>query len=92
LQEGLEALGLELFAEATHRLPQLTTVRVPSELPSGVSEADVRRMLLERFGIEIGAGAGQLSGQVWRIGCMGHTARPRNVVTLLGAMKEVLER
>jgi alanine-glyoxylate transaminase / serine-glyoxylate transaminase / serine-pyruvate transaminase len=92
LQDGLEALGLELFAEADHRLPQLTTVRVPSALPSGSGEADVRRRLLERFGIEIGAGAGQLAGQVWRIGCMGHTARPRNVVTLLGAMKEVLER
>jgi len=92
LQDGLEALGLELFAQADHRLPQLTTVRVPSALPSGLGEADVRRRLLERFGIEIGAGAGQLAGQVWRIGCMGHTARPRNVVALLGAMKEVLER
>jgi aspartate aminotransferase-like enzyme len=27
---------------------------------------------------------------VWRIGCMGHTARRRNVVTLLGALREVL--
>jgi alanine-glyoxylate transaminase/serine-glyoxylate transaminase/serine-pyruvate transaminase len=43
-----------------------------------------------RYGIEIGAGAGQLAGQVWRIGCMGHTARLRNVLTLLGALEEVL--
>jgi alanine-glyoxylate transaminase / serine-glyoxylate transaminase / serine-pyruvate transaminase len=92
LQDGLEALGLELFAEAAHRLPQLTTVRVPDELPGGLSEADCRKLLLTRYGIEIGAGAGQLVGQVWRIGCMGHTARRRNVVTLLGALAEVLER
>lgn len=92
LQDGLEAMGLELLAPASHRLPQLTTVKVPVDFPSGMGEADVRRILLTRFGIEIGAGAGQLAGQVWRIGCMGHTARPRNVVTLLGAMKEVLER
>jgi alanine-glyoxylate transaminase/serine-glyoxylate transaminase/serine-pyruvate transaminase len=90
LRDGLEQLGLELFAEATHRLPQLTTVRVPATGPAGRSEADCRRLLLERFGIEIGAGAGQLAGQVWRIGCMGHTARRRNVVTLLGALAEVL--
>ena len=44
------------------------------------------------YGIEIGAGAGQLAGQIWRIGCMGHTARRRNVVALLGALKEVLGR
>jgi alanine-glyoxylate transaminase/serine-glyoxylate transaminase/serine-pyruvate transaminase len=92
LQDGLEALGLTLFADAAHRLPQLTTVEVPDSLPSGMSEADCRRLLLTRYGIEIGAGAGKLAGKVWRIGCMGHTARPRNVVTLLGALKEVLDR
>lgn len=92
LQAGLEDLGLELFAEVKHRLPQLTTVRVPADLPSGLNEADCRRLLLERYGIEIGAGAGQLAGQVWRIGCMGHTARRRNVLALLGALTEVLGR
>ena len=44
------------------------------------------------YGIEIGAGAGRLAGQIWRIGCMGHTARRRNVLALLGALKEVLGR
>jgi len=90
LQDGLEKMGLELFAQASNRLPQLTTVRVPANLPAGMTEADCRRQLLMRYGIEIGAGAGQLAGQVWRIGCMGHTARLRNVLTLLGALEEVL--
>jgi alanine-glyoxylate transaminase / serine-glyoxylate transaminase / serine-pyruvate transaminase len=92
LQNGLEDLGLVLFAEKGHRLPQLTTVEVPTDLPDGLTEAGCRHLLLSRYGIEIGAGAGQLAGQVWRIGCMGHTARRRNVVTLLGALKEVLDR
>src|SRR5580698_3025341 len=92
LQDGLEELGLVLFAEKGHRLPQLTTVQVPTDLPDGLTEAGCRQLLLSRYGIEIGAGAGQLAGQVWRIGCMGHTARRRNVVTLLGALKEVLDR
>ena len=92
VQEGLEELGLALFAEPSHRLPQLTTVGVPEDLPSGVTEADCRALLLTRYGIEVGAGAGQLAGKVWRIGCMGHTARLRNVVTLLGALAEVLGR
>jgi alanine-glyoxylate transaminase/serine-glyoxylate transaminase/serine-pyruvate transaminase len=92
LADGLEALGLELFAQASHRLPQLTTVRVPDAFPGGMDEAGCRRLLLERYSIEIGGGAEQLAGQIWRIGCMGHTARRRNVVTLLGALEEVLER
>src|SRR3984957_13037213 len=88
LQDGLGDLGLELLVATDHRLPQLTTVRIPG----AVDEAAVRRSLLSEYGIEIGAGAGQLAGQIWRIGCMGHTARQRNVIALLGALKEVLGR
>ena len=54
--------------------------------------AAVRATLLERYGIEIGGGLGDYAGKVWRIGCMGHTARPRNVTLLLGALREVLGR
>ena len=88
LQEGLEELGLELLVKPDQRLPQLTTVRIPA----GVDDAACRRELLQGYGIEIGAGAGQLAGQIWRIGCMGHTARPRNVLALLAALEEVLGR
>ena len=56
------------------------------------STAAVRRRLLERYGIEIGGGVGPFAGKVWRIGCMGHTARPRNVTLLLAALEEVLAR
>jgi len=92
LQDGLEKLGLVLVAPPRHRLPQLTTVRVPDDLPAAMDEADVRAALLQRYGIEIGAGVGPMAGRVWRIGCMGHTARIRNVELLLGALGEVLGR
>jgi alanine-glyoxylate transaminase / serine-glyoxylate transaminase / serine-pyruvate transaminase len=90
LQDGLEKLGLELVAPAANRLPQLTTVWVPAELPDGRQESDIRRTLLGRYGIEIGAGVGPMAGKVWRIGCMGHTARIRNVELLLGVLGELL--
>jgi alanine-glyoxylate transaminase / serine-glyoxylate transaminase / serine-pyruvate transaminase len=90
LHEGLEALGLRLFASSPdHRLPELTTVWVPEGL-QGAAEAKVRTALLDRYGIEIGGGLGEYAGRVWRIGCMAHTARPRNVTLLLGALREVL--
>ena len=88
LHEGLEKLGLQLFAAEGARLPELTTVVVPG----GVDDAAVRRTLLDRYGIEIGGGVGPLAGKVWRIGCMGHTARPRNVTLLLAALAEILGR
>jgi alanine-glyoxylate transaminase/serine-glyoxylate transaminase/serine-pyruvate transaminase len=86
LQDGLEKRGFELIAPVTNRLPELTTVWVPT----GVDDAFVRRALLERYGIEIGGGVGAMAGKAWRIGCMGHTARLRNVAALLAALDEVV--
>lgn len=88
LQKGLEEMGLELFAAEGHRLPELTTVKVPE----GVDSAVVRGRLLEEYGIEIGSGAGAYAASVWRIGLMGHNARPDNVVLILGALGEILGR
>ena len=91
LQEGLVKRGFELFAHEDHRLPELTSVYVPKDrLPDGLGEADVRNRLLGEYGIEIGGGLGPVSGEIWRIGCMGHTARERNVTLLLGALDEIL--
>lgn len=91
LQDGLRERGFELVAPPEARLPQLTSVWVPeSRLPSGMGEADVRQALLSRYGIEVGGGLGDFAGRWWRIGCMGHTARPRNVALLLAALDEVL--
>jgi len=90
LQDGLEEMGLRLVAPEASRLPQLTTVWVPEGLPGSMGEAEVRSALLGRYGIEIGAGAGPMAGRVWRIGCMGHTARPGNVLLLLAALEEIL--
>jgi len=86
LQEGLEEMGLELWAAKGHRLPELTTVKVPE----GVDSAAVRRYLLERHDIEIGAGAGEFASTVWRIGLMGHNARPDAVLLVLAALRDAL--
>jgi alanine-glyoxylate transaminase/serine-glyoxylate transaminase/serine-pyruvate transaminase len=88
LADGLQELGLELFAAEGHRLPELTTVRVPD----GVDSAAVRKELLERYDLEIGGGVGAYAATVWRIGLMGHNARPDTVALVLAALKEVLGR
>ncbi len=89
LWAGLEAMGLRLHVERPeHRAPPLTTVQVPE----GVDEAQVRQGLLDRHNIEIGAGFGPLQGRVWRIGLMGYSSQPQNVLALLHALEEELRR
>lgn len=84
LRAGLEELGLRYIP--THSLHTLNCVAVPE----GVTEAAVRRRLLEEYGIEIGSGLGQMAGRAWRIGLMGHGATTRNVDLLLAALRHCL--
>lgn len=86
LCDGLEALGLELLVAAEDRLPPLTLVRIPN----GVNDAEVRRRLLERHGLEIGGGLGEFKGRAWRIGLMGASATSRHVELCLSALREAI--
>jgi alanine-glyoxylate transaminase / serine-glyoxylate transaminase / serine-pyruvate transaminase len=85
LQRELVDRGYELFAEEGHRLPQLTAVVAPE----GLDADGARRRLLERHGIEIGGGLGELAGRGWRIGLMGEGATADNVDRVLAALDDV---
>lgn len=86
LQAGLEAMGLVLHADAGYRLPVLTTVRIPD----GVNDGEVRGALLKRNSIEIGGGLGDLRAKVWRIGLMGESSNPGNVLLVLNSLGKIL--
>lgn len=86
LRAGLEAMGLRFLVEQAFRLPQLNTVTIPA----GVDDVTVRSRLLSDYQLEIGAGLGVMSGKVWRIGLMGHSANKKNVLLCLGALDAVL--
>lgn len=86
LRAGLATLGIGCATQPGHELPQLNAVKIPV----GVDDAAVRKALLERFNIEIGAGLGAFRGKVWRIGLMGYSSRPENVVKVLDALEQLL--
>jgi len=86
LRAGLETLGLELVVPEAERLPQLNAVSIPG----GIDDAAVRARLLSQYGLEIGAGLGALAGKVWRIGLMGWSSRPQNVLFCISALGAVL--
>ena len=86
LAAGIAALGLDFLVAKPHRLPQLNAIKVPE----GIDETAVRGRMLERYGVEIGAGVGALKGKIWRIGLMGASADARHVRLCLIALADAL--
>jgi alanine-glyoxylate transaminase/serine-glyoxylate transaminase/serine-pyruvate transaminase len=84
----IEAAGLEMFIpDDARRITNLNTVRVPE----GVDDVAVRKRLIERHGIEIAGGFGQLAGKIFRIGIMGPLATPENVEFFMDAFLDALK-
>ncbi len=86
LAAGLEGLGLRYAVEKENRLPMLNAVFIPQ----GIDDKSVRGQLLNEFGIEIGGGLGPMAGKTWRIGLMGETCQPKNVLLFLAALEKCL--
>jgi alanine-glyoxylate transaminase/serine-glyoxylate transaminase/serine-pyruvate transaminase len=85
--DAMAGLGLSLLPPPAERLWSLNTVQVPD----GVNDADVRKHLLARDNIEVGAGLGPLAGKIFRIGLMGSGATPENVTRLTDALGRALQ-
>lgn len=84
--KGLEDMGLECLVPEEHRLPSLTTVKIPDD----VDGKAVQQYLLSELNIEIAGGLGELGGKVWRVGLMGQNSRRANVMLLLAALKTAI--
>lgn len=86
LVAGVDAMGLTMPVAPADRLPQLNLIQIPD----GVSDAEVRKALLSRHNLEIGAGLSAFAGKAWRIGLMGQSATPSHVLKFLTALEDVL--
>ncbi|MFB6302111.1 MAG: alanine--glyoxylate aminotransferase family protein [Haloferacaceae archaeon] len=87
LVEGIEAMGLSLGVADDCWLPTLNAVAVPD----GVDDGRVIERLMAANDIEIVGGLGALAGDIFRVGCMGYSARPANVAQFVTAFGTVLE-
>ncbi len=79
-------MGLETFGDLRHKMNNVLGVVIPN----GINGDQVRKLMLEDFGIEIGTSFGPLHGKVWRIGTMGYNARKDCVMQTLSALEAVL--
>jgi len=86
LKEGLESMGFEFLVAPEFRLPMLNAIKIPE----GIDDAKVRGRLLNEYNIEIGAGLGEFSGKVWRIGLMGESCTQNHINLLLSALVQIL--
>jgi alanine-glyoxylate transaminase/serine-glyoxylate transaminase/serine-pyruvate transaminase len=77
---------MTLLPPPGERLWSLNAVRVPE----GVNEVAVRKRLLDRHDIEIGAGLATLAGKIWRVGLMGTGATEANVTRVIEALAEAV--
>jgi alanine-glyoxylate transaminase/serine-glyoxylate transaminase/serine-pyruvate transaminase len=79
---AVHAWGLDVLAKnPAEYSPVLTAVL----LPDGKDADALRKVILDRFDMSLGAGLGKVAGKVFRIGHLGHT----NDLTLLGTLAGV---
>ncbi|EPW5278331.1 pyridoxal-phosphate-dependent aminotransferase family protein [Yersinia enterocolitica] len=88
LLAGIQGMGLAVFGDLKHRMNNVLGVVIPA----GIHGEQVRQLMLNDFGIEIGTSFGPLNGKIWRIGTMGYNARKDCVMQTLVALEAVLNR
>ena len=87
IKAGVEAMGAPLNVAEDHWLPTLNPVTVPD----GVDDSAVIDRLMAEHGIEIVGGLGALDGDIFRVGCMGNSARPQKALKFVSAFGNVLQ-
>ncbi len=87
-REGIKALGLELFAHPDVVSPTVTCVR----LPAGITATAFLRYFQQDHGLVALPGLGEYRDSTIRVGHMGVTATPRNILYTLYAFDNVLRR
>ena len=81
------AIGLELFPDARYASDTVTAIKNPA----GLTDADVRKALEERYHVLLQGGQAALKGKIFRIGHMGIADWPDLLVTF-AALERVLAR
>jgi aspartate aminotransferase-like enzyme len=85
-QDGLRALGFQLFAQEGYRSNTVTSA-LP---PPGLDVAALRKLLESRHGVVIAGGQGKMTGKMVRVGHLGAVAAG-DVVQVIWAIEQALE-
>ncbi|MDI6689929.1 MAG: alanine--glyoxylate aminotransferase family protein [Actinomycetota bacterium] len=80
VRQGVQALGLELFAPPGGRGNAVTPVKVPQ----GIDGTKIVKIMRDKYGITIAGGQEHLKGKIFRIGHLGYFDRFDIITTLSG--------
>lgn len=84
-RQGIEALGLKLFAPPEGRGNAVTPVSVPE----GIDGKALVKMMQERYGVTVAGGQEHLKGKIFRLGHLGYYDR-FDIITTLAALEMTL--
>lgn len=79
-RQGLEAIGLQLFASPEGRGSAVT----PALVPAGIDGEEAVKRLQDRHGITIAGGQDHMKGKMFRIGHLGYYDKFDIITTLVG--------
>ena len=84
-RNAIKALGLELFPDERVSSTTVTAVK----LPEGVTDAELRGTMRNKYHVELAGGQDHLKGKIFRIGHMGNITH-RELITTFSALEMTL--
>ena len=83
-QEGIKAMGLNLFTNESFGSPAITAVK-----PENVDAENIRKTIKSDFDILLAGGQDHLKGKIFRIGHLGFV-NDRDIISVISALESTL--
>jgi len=85
-QEGIKAMGLNLFTKEGFGSPAITAVQPPN-----IDSESIRKSIKDDFDILLAGGQDHLKGKIFRIGHLGFV-NDRDIVSVISALESTLDK
>jgi len=85
-QEGIKAMGLNLFTKESFGSPAITAVK-----PENIDAESIRKAIKNDFDILLAGGQDHLKGKIFRIGHLGFV-NDRDIISVISALESTLDK
>ena len=85
-QEGIKAMGLNLFTKEIFGSPAITAVE-----PKNIDSENIRKAMKNDFDILLAGGQDHLKGKIFRIGHLGFV-NDRDIISVISALESTLDK
>ncbi len=85
-QEGIKAMGLNLFTKEEFGSPAITAVK-----PENIDAESIRKVMKDNFDILLAGGQDHLKGKIFRIGHLGFV-NDRDIISVISSLESSLDK